>query len=485
MRSTNCTFGPLAPVFVCLFSACGQIPPAPGQDAGVCSDSGACDTSTAAADTGRSEDHQDSGADTSERPEADLLALTQPPRNLLVISIDTLRQDHVGAYGGGADTPFLDELASQGVRLARHHACSGWTYPGAICAMTGTTAVELGFFPEISDEDGVASLPEGTPTLAAALRAEGYQTALLSSNVIIGEGSGLARGFESAPDLSALDAEALTSSAINHVDRDLDPTAPWMMHVHYVDPHAPYAPPDAYLDGLDGLPELPWDLGTLEGSWAAVSEYATLSDEDRENLLAHVGVRYAGEVRYTDDAIAALFSALDDRGLLDGTLVLLWTDHGEQLGEHGGLGHGGSLFGEESDAVALFWSRDLQSPGVWAHPTSNKDLAPTTLRLLGVDIPTDMSGEIVGEAAADRGVFDTLLPKGRPPVQTVTVGDVKLLYNWNGTKRLYYRDVDPQEQDDLYDAGSNEVEQLWELMLPRVDELQAVLEGYEPVDPGP
>lgn len=415
----------------------------------------------------------------------DLLQLTITPRNLLVISVDTLRRDAVGAHSGGPNTPNLDALMAEGVTLSGHRACSAWTYPGAICAMTGAPAEKLGFVPSVPEYTAALEvIPDEADTLASVLQDQGYQTGLVAANGYLGVETGLAEGFASYWVSSGVKAEGINAEALELVDGELDLTQPWMLHVHYIDPHSPYAPPDAYLEDLASLDDIPWDLSSEGGTTAATNAYAALDADQKANLLAHLQVRYTGEVRYVDDQIALLLAELDGRGMLDDTLLVFWTDHGEQLFEHGARGHAASLFGQENDGVSFLWARGL-SPAVWSGLTSNEDLPVTALAMMGLPAHPQMTGAVAGSRAAEEPVFGLLLPRGRAPVQTVSLGDLKMMYAWDGRKTLYERGSDPEEITDLYDSEDPRVEQLWELLVPRVTEVDALLEGWTPASIGP
>lgn len=468
--------GPVHFALLALVACRGSNPPAASQPTPAPTDD------SAGADSG-DDTGDDTGDDSGEPATPALFALSATPRNLLVISIDTLRVSDVGYHGGGDDTPFLDGLMAEGVVLEKHRSCSSWTYPGAICAMTGTSPAELGYFPLIPDAGSEAPpLPDGAPTLAATLAAAGFQTRLLTSNGYLGGRTDLARGFDILDTSEGLAAEAMTTGALGHADR-MDTTTPWMLQVHYIDPHAAYNPPADYLTALADLPAISWDLSDDAETKLALASYPTLSDADKATLLDHVEIRYEGEVRYLDDQLAVLWSELGARGLLDDTLVMFWSDHGEQFFEHDSFGHAGTLFSEENDALGFFWS-PLLAAETWTAPTTHEDLPPTALALLGLPADAAMTGIVAGTAEEGRGIFSAVIPRGSAPVQSVTVGDSKLIYSWSGNKMLFHRDTDALETTDLYDMDATEVQQLWELLLPRVVELDQVTEGYTPVGPG-
>ncbi|MFZ5481286.1 MAG: sulfatase [Myxococcota bacterium] len=409
------------------------------------------------------------------------------PRNVLVISIDTLARDVVGRYGGGDATPFLDGLAEEGFVLDEHASCSAWTLPGVICAITGSDPLDLGLVPHVgSDASQVAGLPPDTPTLATHLQDEGLQTALVSANGYLGSFVNTSTGYAEYVDVLAARGDAVTAEVLQLIDAPrLDPGQPWLLHVHYLDPHAPYDPPAEYLAGFEAFGEFPWDLTTDEGLYEAGLAWGSLPEDEQARVRAAVEFLYARQVRWLDDQVAALWAALDERNMLDDTLVLVWSDHGEQRWQHGSRGHGGSLYVEENGAIAFFWAKSL-IPGRWDELTTHKDLAPTVLEALGDDVPDEMTGAVVGTASPDRPVFATVWPMGdAPPIQYVRVGNDELLYEWSGRKRVYDLAADPEEQAATYDATDPVVLALWSELLPRVEAVEALFPELTAEDAGP
>ena len=118
-----------------------------------------------------------------------LLPQTKSIKNVLMLSIDTLRTDRVGRYGCDKLSPFLDGLLESGTVLDNHHSCSSWTLPSATCVLTGQSPIELGDFPRIRAGEKIPDISEGTETLASILSDAGFRTMLLSANLYISEKS--------------------------------------------------------------------------------------------------------------------------------------------------------------------------------------------------------------------------------------------------------------------------------------------------------
>ncbi|MEZ4235227.1 MAG: sulfatase-like hydrolase/transferase [Myxococcota bacterium] len=445
--------------------------------------------------------HHDGTSDTSTDTQTDTSTHTTPtlpdgkalvfdgprPKNLLMLSIDTTRRDHIAPYtpDGAVYTPFLTQKMAEGVRLDAHQQCSDWTYASTSCTLQGRYHDEQGYIPDFGPILE-AWLPSGQRSFAVRLQEKGFATVLVSSNGWLGPTVNNAQGYELAPGPSGGGGSA-TNLALVGRDTMQDrltssPDAPWLLHVHFIEPHPPYIPPESYLDEENALPPLPdgIDLETQTGQYDATwGLWPTLDPDDQANLEAHVRARYHGELRYFDDQLAGIWQMFEDAGMLDDTLVLFWSDHGEQFWEHGNQSHAFYLAAEENDGVAFFWAKNLRSRA-WTGPTHAVDLLPTTLDAMGLlDDPDDpaFSGEVIsdemdpnryriGMSVARRGVLLSVTgPNGW-----------KLIYQWNnGTVALYDRNTDPAELTNLYTADHPKVAELWSVLLPRIYSYQALL----------
>ena len=257
---------------------------------------------------------------------------------------------------------------------------------------------------------------------------------------------------------------------------------PWLMHLHFMDVHAPYDVPDAYLTELKGLPPIPMDLSTFDGLNAVPVMVPLLSPSQAANVLAQLDIQYRAQMRYWDDQLAIAWARWDAAGVLDDSLVVFWSDHGEQLMEHGETDHGNTLHGEENDVMASFWARNIV-PGVWADRTSHMDVLPTLLHALELPIPKNVEGVPAGWAV-DR-VNIALLGSGSGVfTSTATRGNKRLYYRWNGEKSLYDVEADPEEAVNLYDPKDPDVIDLWGFLAPEVVRASKAY-GVSAVDIGP
>jgi len=394
----------------------------------------------------------------------------EPPRNVLMISIDTLRKDALSAYGAEQPTPFFDRLIDEGVDLADHMQCASWTFASTTCTLAGRYPEDLRYMPRLTQEQ--EPLPSDTPMLATWMGQLGFTSMLQSPNAWLSTTWGNAQGYDVVTDLNGT-AYDMALGAFQVMD-DAD-DEPWFLHVHVTEPHAPYNPPERFLDGLDELEPVEFDLSKRDIHYDVRNDYFdSFDDETRELVEAHVRVRYAADVAWLDEQLGDLFVELDALGALDDTLVVLWTDHGEAFWEHGYQTHAYTLHPEETDAVAVFWAEGL-TPGRWDGPTHAVDLVPTLIDLYGGELPDEVTGIPLGAALPHRMRFASVDARAGV-IQMVRQGDHAMHLWWRtGEVQLFDRTADPQEAVDLFRADHPAVEELWPVMTDRVGALNPLV----------
>ncbi len=325
-----------------------------------------------------------------------LAALSQP--NIVLVTIDTLRADHVGSRD---TTPALDALAAEGLRFQNAISPAPLTRPAHASLLTGLYPPEHGIRDNLP-----AQLDASMPTLATRLKTAGYHTAAFVGSFLLGRGSGLEAGFDVFGDGSIAGvgdligskaerrAEEVAAEALEYL---ATARAPFFLWVHFYDPHAPYDPPGAF-----------------------------------------AGKGYAGEIAYADSQVGRLVDRLRSRGLLDSTFVVVTADHGEGLGDHGEEEHGVLVY-EETLRVPLI----VRGPGISAgrverEPVSLVDVAPF---LLEASFPTPGRKPIYFESYYGNLHF------GWAPLRGVRDGEMKLIFA--PRSELYDVDSDPREARDL------------------------------------
>jgi arylsulfatase A-like enzyme len=363
-----------------------------------------------------------------------------PPTNLIVLSLDTTRRDHLGAFGGVVTTPLLDARLEGGLRLLDHRSCSNWTAPSMACATTGRSPWELGFWPGTSDDE-VPGFPRAIPSLARVLGQAGYDTRLVTGNAVFSSALA-ADGFRRETVRDYGGAKELTELALAEAEELGD--GPFYLHVHYMDPHQPFCPPEEVAPAPGSFPDVGVD--PCDGLQDAIAEWDSHDDTWRAAVLEGADAFYRAELGWFDLQLDTLWEGLDGAGLLDDALVVFHTDHGEQLMERGVLDHGFELHAEENRAAAAFWARTLV-PGTVETPTSHEDLGATTFAVLGHAPAVPPSGFVVGSAPEGRvrRLFAySRYDHGAPQLGIVRGGTVALA-DWGGAPGAWDTGADPAE----------------------------------------
>jgi arylsulfatase A-like enzyme len=364
-----------------------------------------------------------------------------PRPNVVLISLDTLRADYVGAYGSGLETtPNLDRLAEEGVLFENAVAPYPSTTASHMSLLTGT-------YPDVHDVLGPTRvLSKELATLAEILSGHGYQTAAVTEDGMISARSGFARGFGFYREFKHWDpattdghVRAVVTEALAWLDRH--PGERFFLFVHTYQVHGPYAPPDEFR------------------VFAVDVEASAANDAEIRRKMERERAAYAGEVLYTDHEIGRFLSGLADRGLADETIVVVTSDHGEALGEHGAFGHGWFLIEEVLSVPLLLRAPDAIPEGLRvSSPVSLVDVSPTILELVGLPSPKDAQGVSLvpliadPEAAAyhDRVVYSQ---RGRGAATSFGMrrGDRKWLFRDEKEPEVFDLEADPGEVRPLAD----------------------------------
>ncbi len=398
------------------------------------------------------------------------------PRNVLVLTLDTVRKDYLGRYGDHQDTPWLDDMMDRSVVLEEHRSCANWTIPAVICLYAGQTTVDLRIEP-ISSDPLAPNYKPGMFFAPAWLRDRGYDTWMVTANGALPiwlsaeervEGI-FDHGFEGWWWETDAKAARVAEATLDQID-SLSGESPWWGHVQFFDPHSPYDAPESYLDGLQDLAPIDFDLSEQEEHDRLAGFWHTLTSEEQALIRAHIEVHYTAEMRYLDDQLALFWDGLEQRGVLDDTLVLVWTDHGEQFFEHGFYGHDVSMYREEVDLGIALWARNLV-PASWTGPTRMVDLLPTMLEVLGEPLQEDFTGSVIGTASEPRSRFSFRYKVDTTAWQALDYDGRRLIYDWTGRRTYFESREDPAELVDAYDPADPRVAELEVLMADETDRI--------------
>jgi membrane-anchored protein YejM (alkaline phosphatase superfamily) len=413
-----------------------------------------------------------------------------PPKNILMISVDTWRKDGFDYFSDDTTgrTPVLSNLVKNSVVLENHQSCSSWTYPSVICVVTGKDLVSVGLIPTSGPEPTV--VPKDVTMLASLLSDQGYNThGVMASSYLCGNNIG--ESFDELECLSSLpvgqrSATAVKEKAILALDSLEKNDAPWFLHLHMVDPHTPLWLPQSLQGVIDDLPPLDFieiDLDSALNDTIS-SFWSGLTEAEQEIMMAHISARYDALIQLVDTEIGNILGAVEDRGALEDTLVVFWADHGESMFEHNRYGHGITLYPQEANVMAMYYSPRLKH-AVWEGRTIHQDIVPTILEALNMSVPEDMTGRLLGTRAVEESVIGYLL-KPDSFILSASRGSFRMHYDWSvGSKELYNTSIDPDEADNVYNSQHPTVLEIWGELDLIIDEIDELVDIKGPTAPNP
>jgi len=415
--------------------------------------------------------------------------------NVILIVVDTLRWDHVGAYGyAKKTTPAIDALSREGAVYETAISASPWTTPSHAAMFTGQ-------YPSRNGVDGKnIFLDPASHTLAETLARNGYQTAGFINNVYIRRQTGMAKGFQQYEEFWGRNEVSSvmmlielardhwyprqdtgaqeTRMAVHHwLKHDWTGKNPFFLFIHFMEPHAPYGIPDTYYSTF--LPpgvSADQARAVNQDPESYVCNKVQMTDRDFQILNA----LYDNDIRYLDDQIGAMVASLREQKLLDNTLLIFTADHGEHFGDHHLMSHELSVY----DSL-------LRVPLIIRHPATIRagtrvpnvvqtvDLFPSILRFVNLNadglelqgaslLPQHFDREKIPFAYAeyrnDRAVdkIERRFPGALNPVfrrkslRTIRSADFKFILGSDGTRELYSINSDPYETNDLVDKQPQE-----------------------------
>lgn len=396
--------------------------------------------------------------------------------DLVLITVDTLRADHLGLYGHDRPTsPAITKLGREGIVFQQAFASAPWTLPSMASIHTGKPPHVHGAFTNGRPIDAAL------PTVAEALDRAGYRTIAVTSHAFVGRGYGFDRGFDTFDDRNQADhrgstSQALTEAALAHLAEDRD--APTFLWVHYFDPHYSYErhPEYGIATGMSGRFGDVIDFESPDGR--------ELLDMNRSELEYMRDV-YDEEIAHTDHWIGRLVEGVRDADRDRAAIFVLTADHGEAFLERGRLAHGRDLY-DELIRVPLVISGDIDRTirGVGTRrPVETAAVATTLLGLAGIE-EDPFAGVDLVDTALNRqtppfAVSEGSYARGRDGRKVALIdGDWKLIHDLESEGfELYNRRADPAERKNLIDDEKSQ-RKLEMLMAPLLERSQAVREVY-------
>ena len=352
-------------------------------------------------------------------------AFLYPRFNVLLITVDTLRADHLGAYGyERIRTPNIDRISSKGFTFRRAIAQAPLTLPSHTTILTGTYPIYHGI-----RDNGNAILSEDSITLAEILKKNGYATGGFVSAFILDSKWGIAQGFDTYfDDFDILKADETGIGLVQHLGAETNAEAlqwlekvqePFFGWIHYYDPHDPYEPPEPFR-----------------------SEY---SDSP-----------YDGEIAYTDSLIGKVWNMLQERNLLKRTLIIFTGDHGEGLGQHNELTHAIFLYDTTLHVPLIFMLPEQRHKEI-SDTVQHVDIVPSILDMLQIEKPKTLQGRSLIPLMKEEQKKETIAVSeslysefhyGWSPLYSLTAGKFK--YVDAPKPELFDLQKDPMELNNLY-----------------------------------
>ena len=293
---------------------------------------------------------------------------------VVLVSIDCLRADHVGAYGYPLDTtPSIDALAEGGIVFEKAFSTAPWTLPSHMSMLTG-------LLPSLHGATKWEKLAASVDYLPELLAGAGYRTAGVVSWVYLSQVYGFERGYDVYRVLEDPEASDVVDAAIEELGRGEGQAQ--FLFVHLFDPHWPYLPPPELVERFGRRPR---DISTLLDKTSSSQP----GDETEEEEVIRL---YDAEIAFADRELGRLFAAMKARGLYDESLIIVTADHGEAFFEHGHWQHSQTLYDELIHVPLIVKPPGKNEPSRWPEPVSLVDIFVTASKSAGVDVATSSEG---------------------------------------------------------------------------------------------
>ncbi len=354
-------------------------------------------------------------------------------RCILLIVLDCVRADHVSAYGyQRPTTPTIDALAKHGTRWTRAYSPSSWTKPSVSSMLTGLYPSAHGVFRGVKSRrhdinTTTDALTTTTPTLAEALSRAGWRCGAFLNNAQLGEYTNINRGFDTyVPNGGKVDRllaqfDAWLQTELNR---------PTFAYLHFLEAHWPYRPRRRHIAEFGGNRDTNCYRDFSAKDYGKLRREMRKGDKKLSNHeLTDMIDMYDGAIRRLDGKIKIVRAMLDAAGLLDETTIIVTADHGEELNEHGSIGHGQDL-SQVLTHVPLIISSPQYSPGNrLTEPVSLVELTPTLLKTVGISCSWS-HGNLFHQTQPREPVCAELLV-GRRYVQSLWVNEWKIVRSYH------------------------------------------------------
>ena len=384
--------------------------------------------------------------------------------NVIIVLVDTVRADHMSLYGyERKTTPFIDEFASEAMVFERARSQAACTFPSVNTLFTSRYAFDF-----YRQESGEMGIPDEYPTLAEILRAQGYRTIAVSASPIVrntpskeNPSAGFGRGFEVFDETCLWNtAQCVNNRALKLLDGLEEP---FFIYLHYMDPHAHYSPPKSYSRQFAGPYEGHDFIAAGHNKEIAEMLFADgpevkITDRDIQHLVD----LYDDEIGYFDGQLQKLFNLWQGQGLIDRSVVVVTSDHGEEFLEHNQVGHCRGLWDTLTRVPLVMRLPDVEGGRRIEAPVQLIDIVPTLLDNIGIDFPA-----FEAEGVSLVGLFEGDIPirqyaySDQSRYRSTDDGAWQLILDGEAsTATLFSLTSDPLAQRDLFSGSHPEVERL-------------------------
>lgn len=395
-------------------------------------------------------------------------------KNVILLTIDTLRKDMLGCYEGTNLTPFVDSIQGHCIRFTKAHSTGPYTRAAFPGILTSSYYLEYGMEQMLSDKKVLIS---------EVLKKAGIVAAAFHSNPFMSEGFGWNRGWDVFYDSMDEDVDdkvpyikgreinrKMATWLSSHMGAGDD--RPFFLWLHYMDIHEPYVPERKYIDLVD--PSIDLDEEQMFRLFPEVILKRDVSDKATVEVLKKL---YSAHVREADDAVREFFGILDEKAVLKESVIIITSDHGDEFGEHGGISHDGKMYSELVNVPMMIYEPERERGIVSDTLVTTLDIPPTIVYLFDLDpveafeghslLPLEAypEGGVFGEAVDKHGSFE----KGEEKeVHYYREGDLKIIYRERDDAwELYDLKADPKETRNIVDT-SPRAEALKQKIRPRV-----------------
>jgi arylsulfatase len=395
-------------------------------------------------------------------------------KNVFLLTIDTLRRDALGCYGGGGHSPFIDSIQNRCIRFDQAHSTGPYTRAAFPGILTSSYYLEHGKQKMLSAKRILIS---------EVLKKAGIATAAFHSNPYVSAYFGWDRGWDVFYDSMEEDVDDMVPYIkADKINRKVDTWLsshlstrrgqPFFLWLHYMDVHEPYIPERRYIDLIDPSIRL-----SKEEMFSLFKEVLLKRDASNPETVHVLKKLYWAHIREVDEAVKEFFGILTKWDILKDSRIIITTDHGDEFGEHGGLSHDGKMYSELVHIPLMIYEPGREKGEVCNTVVSTLDVSPTVAYLFGLKPVEEFEGHsllplkdysvkgVYGEAVDKHGSQE----KGEEKeVHYYREGDLKIIYRERDDSwELYDLKKDPKELNNLI-GSSPLAEAMKEKVKPRV-----------------